>query len=739
MKTSVPFRVEGMMCTQCASHVKKSIEKLPMVDEAVVSLAEHSVVVHGREIDRHIEEIQEAVKKAGYELRPLSSQADPGESLRQASTHYRQTRLRLIVTLSLSTIMMIIHLFAHRPGIPLPWSLSAMAVLAGVIYFYSAYEYHRRALQQLRQGLMSMDTLISMGTTVAFGYSLTHWLLTLSGYAGTISTSYFDVVGMIMTFVLIGRVLEEKAQSRTTEALSSLVRLIPDNVTRERGKSQEVVPLSEITPGDILVIRKGERVPVDGVCLCTCVMDESSITGEPLAVSKEQGEKVYSGSINVGELTRVRAAVSQKDSLLQKIIQAVREAQASQAPIQRIADRVASVFVPAIFVIALVTLLSWGCFAKVVPTPWIHGIFFTISVIVISCPCAMGLATPTAITVAMGRASETGVLIKDATNLELLAKATDIVFDKTGTLTSGTPEVTHEYWIQDTNTLRSLLSYAERVSTHPLAGALLSHLSTPLPLLSPEDVEVEEVIGKGLRITYEGLEYRVGSREFVGREGPSLSADEEVSRFEEKNALHTLVYYVQGSRLIALFAIEDTLREGSREIIHELQYRWGIRPHLLSGDRDERARYIAKRLTIDRVQGGMSPIEKKHYIETLRKEGRVVAMVGDGINDSPALATADISIAMGAGSDIANQASGITLVGHSLALLARVITLSHRTIRVIKQNLFWAFVYNIISIPLASGLFYPRLFISPLWAAGAMALSSLCVVLNSLRLRRISL
>ena len=725
------FDVEGMMCANCVAHVRKALDSVPGVSRADVSLPGKSAVVDYDPERVKFADLQDAVRRAGYDL----FEADEEASDLRRKEAWKDTRRRLIVTVTLTVVMMLLHHLGHLTPLSEPLILTLMAAASGVVYFYVAGGYHLRALKQLSQGVTTMDTLISMGTTVAFFYSLVRWVLVLSGSSrGILSASYFDVVGMIMSFVLIGRLLEERAQSQTTRSLSSLLELIPETALVEREGSKVEVSISEIVVGDVLLIRKGERIPVDGILLEQGVLDESSITGEPIPVEKDAGDQVLSGAICVGESVRMMAQVVGDDTLLQRIVESVRKAQASQAPIQRIADRVASYFVPAIFAIAIVTLLSWGIFGDV-PSPWMHGIYFLISVIVIACPCALGLATPTAITVAMGRASEHGALIKDATVLETLSKVTDIVLDKTGTLTEGKPTIVDEIWTtKDQRLPISILVSGESQSTHPLAGAVVRHYSEQN---NHPDVSVSEQIGEGLVLVYNNITYRIGKRGFALSTENDFSP--EVKAFEAKNRTRTLLYYAREDILLGVLAIDDELREGAQAFVRRIEDELGIRTHLLSGDRTLRVEGMAQQVGVSHFSGEVTPPDKKEYIDRLKDEGRIVAMVGDGINDSPALAVADVSIAMGTGSDIANETAGVTFVGSSLAQLGDTITLSRRTVRVIYQNFFWAFFYNVICIPLAAGIFYPKLFISPMWAAGAMAMSSLCVVLNSLRIRRFKL
>ena len=449
-------------------------------------------------------------------------------------------------------------------------------------------------------------------------------------------------------------------------------------------------------------------------------------------MEKVAGDEVFSGSLSVGRAAILRATKVGRKTLLGRIIATVRRAQASKAPIQRIADRIASVFVPAVLVIALLTLCLWGLCSDA-PEPWLRGLDHAISVLVIACPCALGLATPTAITVAMGKASRNGLLIKDAVALEQLGKVTDVVLDKTGTITIGQPKVVDAKWAtEDNHLLKSLLVQAEEKSSHPLASAIVSRYGHRVEEDLP--VEVRETAGGGIAFDYKSKSYRAGQRRFVG--DPDLS--EEMQQLERLHPDSTLIYYTCDGELLALLVLEDKLHPESEIALSRLRERTGVELHLLSGDTQARVDAIAAPLGIKKAQGGMLPLDKKSYVDDLRKDGRVVAMVGDGINDSPALASADLSIAMGNGSDIATDVAQVTALGNSPFAIERAIHLSKSTIRIIYENFLWASIYNIVAIPLAAGLF-TSVVIDPAVSAAAMAFSSVLVVLNSLRLRSVRL
>lgn len=723
--TEKRFTVTGMSCAGCVAAVEGQLKKAKGVEHAEVHLLEGRTVVTFDERKTSPQQLREEVRSLGYDML-IEESAAQREAERTKLEHKELIHIRskLIVTVVLTVGMMLVGMYGMHLGISDRVADLVLLLGASMIMFYSAIDYHTRALKQLTHFTFTMDTLISMSISVAYFFSLVRYTIMGSmEVGGLFGNSYFDVVGMVMSFVLLGKYIEERAKYKTNDALRRLLALTPETALVRRGDEWVERPIEEIQIGDAIRLRHGDSVPVDGILEEAGDFDESSITGEPLPVHKGSGAEVFSGTISVGGATTLRATKVGDETLLGRIIEAVRQAQASKAPIQRIADKISGVFVPFILGIALITLILWGTGS--VEQPWLHGIYFAISVLCIACPCALGLATPTAITVAMGRASQEGLLIRDAVALERLAKVSDVLFDKTGTLTQGTPQVIDHSGSMSREE-EALLVRAERQSSHPLSSAIISRFSMMESDATPE--ELEELPGEGIRFTYQGDPY------FIGNRRPSTPTDPHP--LEIKHPLSTFVYYTREGRLIALLVVEDQIRLEAKEALSALQAHTGATIHLLSGDRPERAEALGKRLGFTNIKGGLSPLDKKAYIEALQKEGKVVAMVGDGINDSPALATADLSIAIGSGSDIANSVSQVTIIGGSPHALERAIRLSQKTVKIIHQNFFWAFIYNLLAVPIAAGLFYPNLFVTPMIAAAAMAFSSVCVVLNSLRLRR---
>lgn len=731
MKQRALFNVTGMSCAGCVAHVQQSISKIEGVQQAEVSLLEGRTLITYDDEETSPEAIKQVVDALGYKMLIGDAKLREEERLLLQRRALRRTRRHLIISLLLALVVMLLEMHPDLVGLTARMGHIISAILAGVIYFYCARDYHRRSWGQLRSLSLGMDTLISLSITVAYLFSLVRlFLLDDSEVSGIFRSSYFDVVGMIVTFVLLGKLLEERAKVRTNDALRRLVELTPDTAWVDNGLGEYVEqPAETIAPGMRILLRKGARVPVDGRLEGDALLDESSITGEPLPVHKHEGESVLSGSICMGEAVTMVAEHVGEERLLGRIISAVRMAQSSKAPIQRIADRVSAIFVPAILLVALVTFVAWGFGGG--DSPWLHALYFAISVLVIACPCALGLATPTAITVAIGRASSMGLLVRDAVALERLGSVTDLVFDKTGTLTHGAPSLIDAEWSDDRPEMKALLVAAEEHSSHPIARSLIQAF-VDYRSTSELALEVTEEVGQGLRFIYQNEEYRIGNKRFV-------KAADVPPTFEMRNSAASIVYMTRAGVLVAQFALDDEIKEEAQQAIKALQQEAGVTVHLLSGDKSARVATVAGAVGIASAYGDQTPIDKKSFIDALHSRTdtkRVVAMVGDGVNDSPALAAADVSIAMGSGSDIANEVAMVTALSPSPMTLVKALQLSRRTKRVIYQNFFWAFAYNMMAVPLASGLFYPKWFVSPMWAAAAMAMSSLCVVLNSLRLKR---
>ena len=633
-----------------------------------------------------------------------------------------------------------------------------MWALATVSIIFFGRDFYVNAWRQARHGHANMDTLIALSTGVAYLFSVFNTLFpSVWTKAGLESHVYFESVCVITAFILLGRLLEERAKFSTSSAIKKLAGLQPKKVTilkctpcssgkcSQPSKFSEVgsvledseaveIRIEDVVVGDIVLVKPGESIPVDGTVLeGESFIDESSLTGESVPVEKKAGSKVFSGTVNqMGSFT-FRAEKVGSETNLSRIINLVREAQGSRAPSQKLADRIASIFVPAVMCIALIAFIVWNICGYATGNNYIvYSILALVTVLVIACPCALGLATPTAIMVGIGKGAQNGILIKDAEALEYFRKTDIVALDKTGTLTAGHPEVTDEFWEKEPHQkqlLRSILGGMESLSQHPVAEAVAKHF--PNGSVS----NVENIPGMGAVCSEEGERFLAGNLSLMKKEGIEIpDAIAEKSREFEDQA-KTVVFFADIRKVLAVIAVADKVKETSRQAVKELQ-ELGIEVVMLSGDNSRTSEAIARECGISEVHSGMLPEDKEKFIRTLQEKGKIVAMAGDGINDSAALARADVSIAMGNGSDIAMDAAKITLTGSDLRKLASAARLSRQTVKTVRMNLFWAFIYNVIAIPVAAGVLFPvnGFLLNPMIAGAAMAASSVCVVSNSLLL-----
>ena len=650
----------------------------------------------------------------------------------------------------------------------LPYANYAMWLLATPVVFGLGRGFYANAWRLLKHRSANMDTLVAVSTGIAYLFSVFNLFFPDFWRSRGIEPHvYFEASAVIIAFILLGRLLEARAKSRTADAIKKLMGLQPQTVTlvneelrmkneesgcaapdSPQGNSsffiphsslKESYPLEKVTVGNLLLVKPGERVPVDGTVVSgESYVDESMLSGEALAVGKRAGDRVLAGTINQKGSFVFRAEQVGHDTLLAHIIRAVQDAQGSKAPVQKLADRIAGIFVPTIMAIALLSFLGWVLLA---PTDgFTHGLLALVTVLIIACPCALGLATPTAIMVGIGKGAEQGILIKDAESLERARRVDTVVLDKTGTVTEGCPQVTILRWRHEDERHAAAFHALEKRSEHPLAEAIVRYWENIFPQLekniSPTE-EFESLTGRGIRGRVGGTRYYIGNRRLLDEQqiavAPQLA--QEADRLEAE--AQTVVWLADEHEALAVVAIADRVKPTSAQAIHRLQ-RQGIDVHLLTGDNEATARAIAAQTGIRHYRANVLPQEKAAYISRLQQEGKIVAMVGDGINDSAALAQADLSIAMGTGSDIAMDVAGITLLKGDLGKLSEALRLSHLTVRTIRQNLFWAFIYNIIGVPVAAGVLYPvcGFLLNPMIAGAAMAFSSVSVVTNSLRLKR---
>ena len=730
--------VRGMHCAACVGKVERALTSVPGVDEATVNLATEKATVTFDPTRTDVTRLQDAVARAGYELvepREAAGQTPDREQSAREETQ-RRARSKFVVGAILSVPIVIgsmVEGFLWAPAwLRNPWLLWALAT---PVQFWVGFEFHAGFLRDLRHRTASMSTLVSIGTNAAYFFSLavTLWPHVFMPAGGM---TYYETGAVVITLVVLGRWLEARARGRTSEAISRLVRLAPRTARIVREGRELDVPTTEVGVGDLVRIRPGERIPVDGVVLeGASTIDESMLTGESLPVEKTAESRVVAGSVNQTGALLFRATHVGSETTLARIVRLVEDAQASRAPIQRLADRVAAVFVPIVLVIAGATCLAWLAFG---PEPRLPMALTTaVAVLVIACPCAMGLATPTAIMVGTGKGAEHGVLIKSATALEVLHRVDTIVFDKTGTLTVGRPEVTDIVTVPGVgeDDALAVAAGAEQASEHPLGEAIV-RLAKERGLALPPVGEFTAVPGQGIDAMAPDGRILLGNETMMNERGidVSLLADRAIALQAQGKTVVVLAF---AGRLLALIAVADVLKPDAAATIRRLR-EMGLAVAMLSGDNRRTAEAIAREAGIERVLAEVLPADKAGEIKRLQEGGHRVAMVGDGINDAPALTQADVGIVMGSGTDVAIEAADVTLMRSDVAGVVVALELSRRTIQIVKQNLGWAFGYNILLIPVAAGVLYPLagVLLSPILAGAAMAFSSVSVVTNSLRLKR---
>ena len=729
-KTTQTFPVLDMSCAACATRVEKTLNRQPGVYHAQVNYAAATATVEYNPQECTPETLKDAIQNAGYDL-VIETNAQKEKIAEDAhSRKYRQLKQRTIFSLMLSVPVAIIGMCF------MDWTYAnyVMWILSTPVVFWLGRDFYRNAWKQLKHRTSNMDTLVAVSTGIAYTFSLFNlfwpefWLS-----RGIHPHVYFEAASVIISFILLGRLLEEKAKGNTSEAIKKLMGLQPATVTilTPEGQLKEI-PVEQVQQGQRLVVKPGSRIAVDGtVYEGSSYVDESMLTGEPLPTEKIPGAKVYAGTINQkGSFSFIADKVG-SETVLAHIIRMVQDAQGSKAPVQQLVDRIAAIFVPTILSIAVLSFLVWIWLDS--SNGFTHGLLSAVTVTIIACPCALGLATPTAIMVGIGKGAENGILIKDAESLETARKVNAIVLDKTGTLTEGHPTVTD---ISDPllqAPLGDVLFTLESASEHPLAQAIVQHQTRQL--LSME--EFESLTGLGVRGKINGTYYYAGNRRLLETHHLTVSPalTEEAARLSQE--AKTVIWLADSQQALGLVAIADRIKPTSREAVKQLQ-EMGISTYMLTGDNPETAQRIAAQCGITHFQAEVLPQQKAQFIKDLQKEGKIVAMVGDGINDSAALAQADLSIAMGKGSDIAMDVAKMTLISSDLNKITDAIRLSQATVRTIRENLFWAFIYNLIGIPVAAGILYPinGFLLIPMIAGAAMAMSSVSVVSNSLRLKR---
>ena len=720
-----------MSCAVCAGNVESTVQALSGVEKASVNFAAGTLTVTYNPSVITLEVMQAAVQAAGYDL--IVEAEDPvAMQEEKARMHYKILRRNTIGAWTLSIPLALLGMvFMH-----VPLGNWIMMVLALAIMIFFGRSFYVNGVRHALKGKANMDTLVALSTSIAFLFSLFNTLC--PGFwlgKGLEPHVYYEASGVIIAFVLLGKLMEERAKNSTSSAIKGLMGLQPKTARLVTDGREEEVPISNLQVGNVVSVRPGEKIPVDGTLLQgSSSVDESMLSGEPIPVEKNAGDRVLAGTINQKGAFTMEATSVGGTTVLAQIVQMVQSAQGSKAPVQRIVDKISGIFVPVVVLLSFLTFVCWLVIGG--ESYFSYALLSAVSVLVIACPCALGLATPTALMVGMGKGAEQHILIKDAFALENLCKVNTVVLDKTGTLTEGVPVVTDSYWISDDN-IRYLdvLYTAEQKSEHPLASAILCWLEESGAKVC-EAENFESLTGRGVRIQVEGVTYWVGSQGLLDifQAGIPEKVRKQIGQWQEDG--QSVVFYGQETRLLAVLAISDRIKPTSAEAVKELK-KQGIEVHLLTGDGVRTAERVAATLDIGYYKAEVMPNDKEEYIISLQQQGKKVAMVGDGINDSQALARADVSIAMGKGTDIAMDVAMVTLITSDLLLLPGAIRLSKQTVRLIYQNLFWAFIYNVIGIPLAAGVLFPinRLLLNPMLASAAMAFSSVSVVLNSLRLK----
>jgi Cu2+-exporting ATPase len=724
------FPVLGMSCASCAASAESIVKIEKGVIDASVNYGTGKLTVEYLPNMTNPTALKAAVQYVGYDLM-IEEDADQQETLDSIEEQrYQDLKTKTTWSILLSLPVVIIGMFFMN----MPYGNLIMWAFSTPVLFWFGRDFFKNAWKQLKHRSANMDTLVAMSTGIAYIFSLLTMLFpefwTSRGLEAHV---YFEAAAVIVAFILIGRLLEAKAKSNTSTALKKLMGLQPKTVHIIDNNGVEIEKAIEsVLPGDIIMVKPGEQIAVDGTVVSgSSFVDESMLSGESIPLEKSEGHKVFAGTINQKGSFRYIANKIGKETLLAQIIQAVQDAQGSKAPIQKLVDKIAAIFVPVVIGIAALTFILWMVLGG--NHYLVHGLLAAVTVLIIACPCALGLATPTAIMVGVGKGAEQGILIKDAESLELAKNVNAIILDKTGTITEGKPIVTDQYWMTDDTMYKSILLSLEKHSEHPLAEAVIQNLHGNPSL---ELASFESITGKGVKAIYDNITYYAGNKKLL-REN-NINIDESLLKQEViwDNDAKTTIWFADQYHALAVIAIADKIKDSSVNAIQQMKD-LGIDVYMLTGDNQATARAIATQTKITHYQAELLPQDKANFVKKLQNEGKIVAMVGDGINDSTALATADVSIAMGKGSDIAMDVAKMTIISSDLTKIPQAIKLSRQTVATIRQNLFWAFIYNLIGIPLAAGILYPisGFLLNPMIAGAAMAMSSVSVVTNSLRLK----
>jgi len=728
------FPVLEMSCAACAISVESMLKATPGVKDAGVNFANQSAWVEYDESIAKPADLQNAVRSVGYDL--VVDVDDPQAVKEEAQRkHYEEVKNRTIWSSVLALPIVVIAMFF----MDLPYGNYISMILSAPVVFYFGRNFFINAWRQATFGRANMDTLVALSTGIAYLFSAFNTFFPQFWHArGLHAHVYFEAASVVIAFISLGKLLEEKAKSSTSSAIKKLIGLQPKTVRIIADGAEQELPIASVRIGNIIVVRPGEKIPVDGVLTSgSSFVDESMISGEPVPVEKKSGENVFAGTINQKGSFQFEAQKVGGDTILAHIIKMVQEAQGSKAPVQLLVDKIAGIFVPIVLGISILTFVVWMVLGG--DDAFTHALLTSVTVLVIACPCALGLATPTAIMVGVGKGAENNILIKDAESLELAHKVNAILLDKTGTITEGKPVVTDLIWSLPpdfTSTpFREILYSMESQSEHPLAEAVVNRLKDE-GVTSTKIEKFESITGRGAKATWNESPYFIGNKKLLEENGIESGASHIGIATRLQSEAKTVVYFTDGNHVLAVIAIADKIKATSAAAIKTLQD-MGIDVYMLTGDNEQTAAAVARQVGLKHYKAEVLPADKAEFVKVLQQEGKIVAMVGDGINDSHALAQADVSIAMGKGSDIAMDVAKMTLITSDLQLIPKALHLSTKTVMGIRQNLFWAFIYNVIGIPLAAGVLYPvnGFLLDPMIAGAAMALSSVSVVSNSLRLR----
>ena len=724
------FPVLNMTCASCAISAESGVKYADGVVNASVNFATARLSVEYLPNMTTPLALQKAVQSIGFDLL-IEDEAKEQETLeaiheKKFRTLKNKTIWAILLSLPVVTIGMF---FMDMPyGNEIMWFFSTPVVLwLGKDFFINAWK-------QAKHRSANMDTLVALSTGIAYIFSVFNMIAPEFWHArGLHAHVYFEAAAVVIAFILLGKLLEEKAKGNTSSAIKKLMGLQPKTVMVIQSDGTETqTAIEDVNAGDVILVKPGEKIAVDGIVKSgNSYVDESMLSGEPVPVLKIENEQVFAGTINQKGSFQFTAVKVGKETMLAQIIRMVQDAQGSKAPVQKLVDKIAGIFVPVVIGIALITFVLWIVLGG--ESGLVQGLLAAVTVLVIACPCALGLATPTAIMVGVGKGAENGILIKDAESLELAKKVNAIVLDKTGTITEGKPQVTGIKWLNEDETVKQILFSLEKQSEHPLAEAVVKHMAGTAPVTLST---FESITGKGAKAGYNNENYLAGNRKLL-LENNIIIADElqlQADKWSEQSK--TVIWFADSKQALAVLAISDKIKETSIAAIKQLQ-RMGIELYMLTGDNEATAKAIAQQTGIANYKAEVLPQHKADFVKKLQQEGKTVAMVGDGINDSTALATADVSIAMGKGSDIAMDVAKMTIISSDLSKISQAIRLSKQTVATIKQNLFWAFIYNLIGIPIAAGILFPinGFLLNPMLAGAAMALSSVSVVSNSLRLK----